>query len=128
MEIDGNAARQQMKLKHKTYSPLITIAKKQVENGRRHCEPKFWACVATTHWELGLEAIKLQEYLTWNYGKKLAMEGHRDNGKKISTLTAQFRNDFRLKIVVAVAKGQARMLNTAGLPMGIFKKYSAICG
>ena len=126
MEIDGNAARQQMKLKHKTYAPLITIAKKQVKNGMRHCGPKFGGCVATTHGELGLETIKLQEYLTWNYGKKLAMEGHRDNGKKISTLTAEYRNDFRVKIMMAIAKGQARMLNTTGLPMGTCKKYSAI--
>ena len=108
-----------------TYGPLIAIAKKHVQDRRRHCEPKFFACVATTYCELGIETIQLQEHLTWKFGQKMAREGHRDDGKKLVTLTADYRNDFRVKMAMAVAKGQARMINTAGLPRGSCKKYGA---
>ena len=41
MKSDGYAARQQTRCNHKTYGPLLSIAKKQVQDGRIHCEPEF---------------------------------------------------------------------------------------
>ena len=118
---EGYAARAQTQLKHRVYGPLITIARKQLYDGRRSREPKFFAAVATTLGEIGLETIKVQEFITWVYARNKSLEGERDDGKKLVTLTAEFRNDLRTKIVIGVAKGMARMLNTAGLPSGSCK-------
>ena len=57
--------------------------------------------------------------------KKKAFEGDREDGIKLSTLTAIFRNDLRTKMIGAVAKGMARMSNTAGLPAGMCKNKAA---
>ena len=125
LKFEGDASRDQTRFKHKTYSPLIPISKKQTNDGRRMKQPQFLAGVVTTYGELGLETIKLVEFLTWAYGKKKALEGHREDGIKLSTLTAHFRNDLRMKMMISVAKGLSRMLNTAGLPSGTCKNKAA---
>jgi len=57
------------------------------------------------------------------YARKLAGEGNRDDGFSIRTLTAAYRNKFRNRMHVAIAKGVARMINTCGLPVSVCKKY-----
>ena len=112
-------------MKHNVYFPLITVARKQTYDGRRINEPKFLAGVVTTLGEIGLETIKIQEFLTWVYARNKSLEGERQDGKKLVTLTAEFRNDLRTKIVIGVAKGMGRMLNTAGLPSASCKNNFA---
>lgn len=54
----------------------------------------FIAAVATTAGELGFETVKLQEFITHAYARKLAREGDRDDGFSIKSLTADFRTRF----------------------------------
>ena len=119
----GYAVQKQTKMKHTIYAPLIEIAKKQALDGTRAKTPTFIAAVASTFGELGVETIKLQEFLTNAYARKLAGEGNRDDGFSIRTLTAAYRNKFRNRMHVAIAKGVARMINTCGLPVSVCKKY-----
>ena len=79
--------------------------------------------MVTTYGELGRETVKLQEWLTSAYGRRLDREGPRDDGTSRARLTAEFRNNFRLSMLTAVAKGLAAMLNSAGFPLAACKKY-----
>jgi len=67
----GYTIRQQTKAKHLTYVPLISITKKQAHNRTRPTMPTFIAAVASTSRELGIETVKLQEFLTQAYARKL---------------------------------------------------------
>jgi len=122
----GFAVREQTKAKHATYTPLMDIAKKQTMNGARTKKPIFMAVVLSTFGEFGLETVKLQEFLTSAYARKLAREGSRQDGLSTQTLTAQFRNKFRNRMQIAVAKGIGRMINTCGLPATMCKKHQSI--
>ena len=113
---EGNAARNQRNYKHTVYSPLLAIAKKQFQDGRRAQEPVFLAAVATTYGEVGHEFVKLQEFLCTAYGRHIAGQGCRDDGSTIQDCTTLFRQKFRQRVIMAVAKGQAHMLNQCGLP------------
>ena len=120
----GNAVRQQTIFKHAVYSQLVAIGRKQFHQGRRTQEPIFLAAVATTNAEFGKELIMLQEFLTAAYGRALIRYGDRDDGSKLKTCTANYRNRFRTRIVMAIAKGHSRMLNECGLPRKSCNKYS----
>lgn len=122
----GYAVRDQTSAKHLTYAPLIEIARKQAYDQSRPTMPTFIAAVAATSGEVGIETVKLQEFLTMAYAKKLAREGDRDDGFSIKDLTADYRNRFRNRIQVAVAKGVGCMIMTCGLPIASCKKYREI--
>ena len=81
----GHAVLKQTQTKHNTYAPLIAIAEKQFQTRTRMQKPIFWAGVASTYGELGPDTIKLQEWLTSIYGRKLTREGPRPDGEKIAT-------------------------------------------
>ena len=119
----GFAVEAQTEHKHKDYDPLVEVARKQLANGRRTSAPVFYATVVTTYGELGRETVMLQEWLTSAYGRRLDREGPRDDGTSRARLTAEFRNNFRVGMLTAVAKGLAAMLNSAGFPLAACKKY-----
>jgi hypothetical protein len=50
-------------------------------------------------------------------------EGERADGRKPRALTAEFRNEFRTAVLVAVFRGLADMMNSAGLPTSSCRKY-----
>ena len=112
----GAAAGDQTKLKHAVYAPLLSIAAKQQLDGKRPDNPIFLAVTATTHGELGSEAIKTIEIVTKIFRKRVEREGDRADGKKPTDLVNGFRARFRLALLCAVADGHAMMLTTAGLP------------
>ena len=58
-------------------------------------DPTLVAAVATAYGEISSEMIKLRELLTSAYARKLAREGHRNDGLSIQFLTAEYRNKFR---------------------------------
>lgn len=115
----------QTNTKHCAYAPLMNVVRKQKLDGKRHNLPAFRAAVVSSLGEFGKELVMLQEWITSCYARKIVGEGHRDDGEKIEDLTAKFRRKFRTAIVVAVARGQARMLNTQGLPAGCIKKVNS---
>ena len=77
--------------------------------------PVFWPTVVTTYGEVSKQTIHLREWLTMRYAQRLQREGEFDDGFKVSTKTAIFRNNFRISIQVAVARGMAQMLLQCGL-------------
>jgi hypothetical protein len=121
----GQAVTDQTQNKHDVYGPLIDVAKKQTIDGMRTHDPIFLAAAVSTFGELGVETVRLQELLTSAYSRKLAREGNRDDGFSIQSLTAEFRNKFRDRIQVSVAKGLGRMINTCGLPALSCRKYQS---
>ena len=84
---------------------------------KRASRPDFFPAVCST---LGNAVIKgmweLQEQIVAIYAKKLAREGPRLDGVPTAQLTAIFRTSLKVSIQVAVARGIATMLTTAGLP------------
>ena len=70
--------------------------------------------------------LKLQEWLVARYRARVEREGDRDDGLSPATLAARFRNEFRGRMLTAMAKGQARMMMSAGLPSSSCKKYSSL--
>jgi len=54
----------------------------QLANQSRPTMPTFIAAVAATSGEVGIETVKLQEFLTMAYAKKLAREGDRDDARE----------------------------------------------
>lgn len=120
----GGAAADQRAFKHKKYAPLLAIAAKQFMDGMRQSNPKFLAPVATTHGEMGEDSFALQEWLTKAYKRSLLRAPDRLDGLTHAQLTAAYRNNLRLAIQIATAKGQADMINSAGLPRSSCKKHA----
>ena len=120
----GKAACDQKQLKHNKYAPLVAIAVKQHLDLMRQSIPKFLAAVTTTHGEMGEDTFTLQEWLTKAYKRKLSRSAKRTDGLTDAQLTATYRNKLRLGVQIATAKGQADMINSAGLPRGSCKKHS----
>ena len=121
---EGYAADNQKNFKHKVYMQLINIARKQHQDGRRAKEPVFYAAVATTLGEIGEEFVKLQEFVCSAYGRHMIRQGDRDDRSTILECTTNFRRKFRERIIMAMAKGHARIVNECGLPMQCCKKNS----
>ena len=126
---EGKALQDQRNKKHGVYAPLITIAEKQLIDGKRLTKPTFITAAMSTAGEMGLETIQLQEWLTASYARMLGTLPKRDDDIGIKKLTADFRNRYRNRIAVAVARGQAQMCLSAGLPATSCKKYrEQACG
>ena len=122
---EGNSLREQTQNKHRIYAPLVTLAKKQVIDGKRMSEPIFMAAAMSTAGEMGLETIHLQEWLTASYARMLGTQPKRKDSIGIKKLTAIFRNKLRNRLAIAVARGQAQMCLSAGLPATSCRKH---CG
>ena len=90
-----------------------TIAGKQQIYGKRLTKPKFLNAAMSTAEEMGLETIQLQEWLTASYARMLGTQPKRDDGIGIKQLTAEFRNRYRNRLAIAVARGQAQMCLSA---------------
>ena len=101
------ATQDQTSHKHDLYRPLVTIAAKQKQDGKRQARPTFLAAVVTTLGEYGQGMFKLQEFILKTYSRKLNMEGDRADGRTAKELTAEFRTRFRNATQVAVARGLA---------------------
>ena len=102
----------------------MEIGRKQFQDGRRAQEPVFLAAVATTYGELGTDTVRLQEFIVAAYGRHIARQGDPEDGSKLQDRTSDFRQKFRQRIIMAVAKGLAHMLNQCGLPRQSCKKNS----
>ena len=63
----------------------------------------------------GRTAVRLQEWLAGKYRARLLLEGDRDKGEKLESLTADFRREFCSSLLVASCKGLADMLLAAGM-------------
>ena len=101
--------------KRATYAPLLAVAQKQIETGKRINKPIFVPAICTTHGEFGQGFIHIQEWLVKRFKARITLEGDRDDGIKPDQLTAQYRQRIRSSILVAMVKGQAQMLCSAGL-------------
>ena len=127
--VKGKALQDQTNKKHGVYDPLITIAEKQFIDWKRLTKPTFITAAMSTAGEMGRETIQLQEWLTASYARMLGTLPKRDDDIGIKKLTADFRNRYRNRIAVAVARGQAQMCLSAGLPVTSCKKYrEQACG
>ena len=100
----------------KTYAPLVRIATEQFEKGKREVLPVFHPFVLSTLGEEGPLAVSLREWIVMAYARKLEREGPRDDGRKVQHMTAEFRSRMRSSLHIAVAKGLARQISSAGFP------------
>ena len=119
----GKAVEDHQKLKHMTYMPMLSVARKQWKDGKRICMPQFLGSICSTLGEFSPDMVRLQEWLVKAHLRKLGREGDRADGRSMEALSAQFRNELRNAVIVAVMKGQAEMLVSAGLPSSSCRKY-----
>jgi hypothetical protein len=120
----GHTVTKQEKFKMVTYAPLVRIATEQHEKGKRLALPVFHPFVVTTLGEEGPLAVSLREWIVMAYRAKLEREGPRNDGQRLQDMTADFRTRFRSSIHIAVAKGLARMISSAGFPTTSCAKYT----
>jgi hypothetical protein len=103
------------------YALLAAMVERQVLAGRRTA-PLILPAVVTTHGEFCPGTVQLQEWLVERYRARLRLEGDRDDGEEEDDLITAFRCELRAALLVAVAKGTAKMLAVAGRP---FRKGGA---
>jgi hypothetical protein len=116
----GARATKAEKDKRALYGQLVMVGRRQQLRGLRKSKPGFAPLVVTTHGEMGLAMIEHQEWATAAYRDKITRESYdnpREDGQSVKHLTAQYRTQYRTGVQVAVAKGEAKMLSEAGLPM-----------
>ena len=109
--------------KNDTYATLMAIMEKQFSERRRSGKPKFVPAVATTHGELAPDLIQFMEWITAAYKATLKNAPPRADGRTPAGLAATFRQHLRQKVLMAVAKGTARILRDAGLSKIACRKY-----
>jgi hypothetical protein len=98
------------------YALLSALVERQAQDGLRTAAPSILPVAVSTHGEFCPGAVRLQEWLTSKYRSRLLLEGDRDDGENIESLTADFRREFRSSLLVASFKGLANMLLAAGMP------------
>jgi hypothetical protein len=98
------------------YALMLAIAKRQVHDGVRTVMPTFAPVALTTSGEACDGTRFLTEWLVNRYSEKLAREGARNDDRKATHLTGDFRFRFKLSLLFAIIKGQAAQLQSAGLP------------
>ena len=116
-ETDGAAALIQTRHKHAKYAPLMSAIQSQVAKRCMPCVPRFLAACMTTHGEMGRETVALIEWVTRAYGRRLARDADDDDGISRASKTARFRSAFRVAMINAALKGNARMTLSCGLPL-----------
>jgi hypothetical protein len=109
--------------KRDTYATLMAILMKLHREGKRHLKPLFVPAVMTTHGEMGPDLVKLLEWITGHYRRKVESEGPRADGQDAADLTTAFRQRSRERLLVAIAKGTAAALRAAGLSKMACHKY-----
>ncbi len=112
----GAAVEKAAREKHEKYEPLLNAMRKQVTNRHREAVPKFFGAAMTTHGEFGDDTIRLVEWITRAYGRRISREADDEDGVSRTSKTALFRRQLRAALQAAVARGYARMLNECGLP------------
>ena len=98
------------------YALLAALVERQVLQGLRTAAPSILPVAVSSHGEFCPGAVRLQEWLVGKYRARLRLEGDRDDGEKLESLTADFRREFRSSLLVASCKGLADMLLAAGMP------------
>jgi hypothetical protein len=111
--------------KQARYALLAVMVERQALDGLRTAAPLILPVIISTHGELCPGTVQLQEWLTKRYRARLRLEGDRDDGEKEDDLVTAFRCWLRASLLVAVAKGTAKILAVAGRP---FRKGGALGG
>jgi hypothetical protein len=104
------------------YSLLAAMVQRQILDGLRTAAPLILPVVVSTHGEFCPGTVQLQEWLVQQYRARLRLEGEREDGEKEDDLITSFRCELRAALLVATAKGTAKMLTVAGRP---FRKGAA---
>ena len=111
------------------------IIKKQVLDGRRQREPKFTPAAVTTFGELGPGCTVVQEWLAERLKRHLESDGERPDGAKVPFMVGRFRADFRLAVMMTVARRAAAMQLGSGLPsccvrggVALLPESTLLCG
>ena len=92
----------------------MSVVNTQVERRARIDCPKFLPAAMSTNGFVSKHVIELQEFLVGCYKSKLAAEGSRRDGMEGPVLIANYRHRFRVSVQVVLAKGLARIQESAG--------------
>jgi hypothetical protein len=114
--------REQDKLDH--YAGLMAIMEKQLKEGRRTTQPIFTAAACTTFGEMSTQLLEFTDFVAEAYKRKVHAAGPRPDGKTPAQLKYKFKNKTRQRILVAVAKGTANRIRSAGLTHHACRKHS----
>ena len=98
--------------KSQTYLPLL----KQVLDRRRQNTPVFTPAAVTSFGELGPGCTVVQEWLAVRLKAHHVAAGDRPDGLTPQQLTARFRRNFRMAIVMTTVRRLGAMQHASGLP------------
>lgn len=109
----GPHLKSRSKSKRRVYANLMLAANRLFEAGRLSAQPVLVPVVLSALGELDSGAFKIQELLTTVYTDQLARQTRYD-GISSSVLAAEFRQQFRLDLMLALIRGGSRMQRNAG--------------
>ena len=102
--------------KTNSYVPLMYVIKKQVLDGRRRKAQKFTPAALTSFGELGPGCALIQEWLAMRLKAHHVAQGQRPDGQSPEGLTAAFRRQFRLALIMTTVRRLGAMQRGSGLP------------
>ena len=92
------------------------VIKKQVLDGRRSKAPVFTPVALTSFGELGSGCAVVQEWLALRLKAYHVAQGPRPDGLSPQQLTATFRKQFRLALLMTTVRRLAAIQRGSGLP------------
>ena len=106
----ARALKEAVVLKNRTYGNLLRAA--QVEDHRRGCAPSFHVAALTTLGQFGEQFETLIEKIVRHRSE--LNDGPRMDGKSPQRVTLEFRQNFKMDLIIAMARGNALMITRAG--------------
>ena len=100
----------------RTYLPLFYVITKQILDGRRRKEPVFTPAAITSFGELGPGCAVVQEWLAMRLKAHHVAQGARPDGVEAVDLTARFRKQFRMSLLMVAIRRMGAMQRDSGLP------------
>jgi hypothetical protein len=115
-------AREDTKRTH--YRGIMGIAEREYAKKNRACKPIFLAPAFSHRGELSPDFFKLIEVITMT-AKAAAVQHPPADGTKPSVYAARVRTDLKDAVACGIAKGQGRIMRTAGFPAHLNSGRSA---
>ena len=111
-DASARALKEAVVLKNRTYGNLLRAAQVEAEDHRRWCAPSFHVAALTTLGQFGEQFETLIEKIVRHHSD--LNDGPRMDGKSPQRVTLEFRQNFKMDLIIARARGNALMITRAG--------------
>ena len=117
----GATLRSAVKEKWDTYGGLVRTAREEADDKQRQHAPKFFPAAMDTFGRFGVEFKSLIETIVKRRKLEISREPPRMDGRSPKWVADRFRADFGTDLIIAMARGNARMILRSGRPRGFLR-------